>query len=228
MPTKRAVRGRVLASVVLTLDLWATIGRAGEAEQVAPGPGMLAMADDLITARLNAGGCETGYQVACSTFLQLQRSEIVFPDKHRHGSRVAYRWDILVPADFVYNSSGGHLRAGRLIVGSGDSVLSFLLDGETGYHVGRKVCFGPEGFGSWHSIEVQVVWDASRRKSLRDRTPGLIRVLCDGKEVMLRTGRPTIKAEERVQLALGLMGSLKLPPGDNAAVSFRRFGVEEN
>lgn len=223
-PAQFAVWGTCL----LVIACGAAAAQSEDYEQLMPAPGMLEMADGAITARLNPAGCETGYEGACSVALPLQRSEIVFPDAHQRGQSVTYRWDIMVPADFAYNATGGDLRAGRLIASTGASILGFMLESDNGYRVSGQSCFGPEGFGSWHSVEVNVVWDSTRRQSLSDRTPGQLRVSCDGQEILFRSGRPTIREDETARLALGLMGSVLLAEGDNVTVSFRDFSVEED
>jgi hypothetical protein len=139
---------------------------------------------------------------------------------------VIYSWEILIPKGFIYNASGAYLRAVRFLIGKEDSIFNFLLDGKIGYDVGRKVCFSPEGFGKWHAIQVHVVWDSTKKKGLRDKTPGELRVLCDGTEVLSHSGRPNIGDKDEVRIALGLAGSSKLADGDRTAVSFRNIKIE--
>ena len=100
------------------------------------------------------------------------------------------------------------------------------MDGKIGYDIGRNVCFGPDDFGTWHSIEVRVVWDSTKKKGLKDKTPGEIHVQCDGTEVLTRSGRPNIDTDDEIRIALGLVGPVKLADGDIVAVSFRNLKIE--
>lgn len=197
---------------------------AGDFEVFAPTEFSFEVTEAGISAELSQNGCSSGYEAACNVVLQ--RSEYVSTHSNKHGDKVIYSWEMLVPQGFTYNASGGYLRAGRLLDGSGESLFSFILDSEAGYTVSRKACFGPEGFGKWHAIEVKVVWDSTKRKNLKDKTPGDIRVICDGSEVLSRSGRPNIIADEEVWFALGLAGSLKLADGDNTEVLFRNVSIE--
>jgi len=198
--------------------------RADDFNIISPGKDSLRINAGEMQVHLNRDGCEAGFEIACSTVLQ--RSEYVSTRSHSHGDSIAYGWEIRVPEDFRYNASGGYLRAVRFINAKGESVLSFLIDTQNGYNVSRKTCFSPKGFGSWHRIEVFVTWDSTKKKGLKDKTPGELQVICDGTEILNRLGRPNIGAEEQVWMAVGLAGSLKLADGDNAAVTYRNISIE--
>ena len=71
-----------------------------------------------------------------------------------------------------------------------------------------------------------VVWASTHTQDIKDKTPGELRVICDGAEVLLRSGRPNISAEQEAWFALGLAGSLELADGDNAKVLFRNISIE--
>jgi hypothetical protein len=175
---------------------------------------------------LSQDGCAVGHEAACD--LVYQRSEYVWTQSHKHGDQVTYSWEMMVPSDFQYNTSGGYLRTARLHYGSGKTLFSFFLDMETGSTFGTKACFGPEEFGRWHAIEVRVAWDSTKKKSLKDSTPGELLVLCDGAEVYSQSGRPNISADEEVWFALGLHGALKLADGDKTEVLFRNVSIEKH
>jgi len=177
-----------------------------------------------VNARLAQNGCDTEHELACNALLQ--RSELVARQSHAHGDKVIYTWEIMVPTEFRYNASGGYLRAVRFTDTSGEGVLNFILDSSKGYTVGRNVCFGPGEFGTWHAIRLEVFWDSTRRQNLRDKTPGHLRVLCDGVEVLTRSGRPNIGAEEEVRFSVGLAGALRLAADDYVEARFRNVVVE--
>jgi hypothetical protein len=198
--------------------------QAVEFEAFSPTQTALVVTDGVIRTHLSPAGCDEGHELACSPVFQ--RSEFVSTESQSHGDKVIYSWDIMVPESFAYNASGGYLRAVRIINTSGESVFSFILDGDSGYSVGRKVCFSPESFGAWHTIQLHVAWDSTKRKGLKDETPGILRVFCDGVEVLSRSGRPNIGADEKVWFSFGLAGSLKLADGDNAEAIFRNVKIE--
>ena len=214
----------LLAAVFLAAHFSPAISQEENFETVSSGETSLKVVGGEIRAHLNPNGCAAGFEAACSPVLQ--RSEYISTKSHKHGDRVIYSWEILVPKDFTYNASGAYLRAVRFLIGTEESIFNFLLDGKIGYDVGRKVCFGPEGFGKWHAIQVRVVWDSTKKKGLRDKTPGELRVLCDGIEVLSYSGRPNIGDKDEVRIALGLAGSLKLADGDSTTVSFRNIKIE--
>jgi len=198
----RCVRNIFAPALVLAATVIPSAGQDHEFEIVAPADGALLVLDGEIEARLNSTGCDDDFESACSITNQLQRSEYVLTNPQKHGDKYTYKWEIFVPEDFVYNASGGYLRAGRFFDTSGESFFSFILDGSEGYHVSRKACFRPEDFGKWHSIEMRVAWDSTKKQGLNDKTPGELRVLCDSEEILTRSGRPNIGAEEQAWLAL--------------------------
>ena len=129
-----------------------------------------------------------------------------------------------MPKDLTINASDIHLYAGRFL--SGDKpALQFFVGHDYGYEISRKTCFGPEDFGEWHQVEVRVMWDSTKKKGLKDKTPGEIHVICDGQEIYSKMGRPNIKPHDTINLALGLEGALKLADGDNVSVSYRNIEV---
>ncbi|MDJ1014951.1 MAG: hypothetical protein QNJ35_00455, partial [Paracoccaceae bacterium] len=198
---------RTLAFLASALALCAANDALAQSFKVVePSEGFLSVDDDEITARLRHGACDPGYEDACTEKSQLQSSEYLPTLSHAHGDTVTYRWEILVPEDFAYETVSGDLRAGRLYNDSGEAIQYFLLDGDSGLTINRKVCFDPEGFGEWHSIEVLAVWDSTKKKGFKDKTPGSIRVSCDGSEVHASSGRPTVGEGQSVWLALGLRG----------------------
>ena len=214
----------LLASVIIAAHLSPAISQEENFETISSSEASLKVVGGEIHAYLNPTGCAAGFEAACSPVLQ--RSEYILTKPRKHGDRVIYSWEILVPKDFTYNASGAYLRAVRFLIGKEDSIFNFLLDGKIGYNVGRKVCFGPEGFGKWHAIQVRVVWDSTKKKGLRDKTPGELRVFCDGTEVLSHSGRPNVGDKDEVRIALGLAGSSKLADGDRTAVSFRNIKIE--
>jgi hypothetical protein len=217
-------RSTHLAALVAFSLCWPLKSQSLDFDAHAPDSSSLEATEGVIRTRLNKNGCSVGYEDACS--IVLQRSEFVSRASHKHGDKVTYRWELMVPDDFTYNAFGGYLRAVRFLNGSGESIFSFILDRESGYTVSRKTCFGPEGFGEWHRVAMQVSWDSTSKKSLKDKTPGELRVICDGVEVLSRSGRPNIGDDETARLTIGLAGSLKLADGDNAEVHFRNVAIE--
>ena len=152
------------AALCVALVMCPIAVHSGELEEIAPGAGMLTSENDVLHARLNPSGCDAGFETACSDYWSFQRSEFVFSDTHKHGDSVTYRWELLVPIDFAYEASGSPLRAARLYAKPEGAILGFQLDNIDGYHVSNKICFGPEGFGQWHVIEVHAVWDSTKKK----------------------------------------------------------------
>ena len=220
----RMIGKALLATVAIAALVCPAIGQEQKFEAVTSSETSLKVAGEEFRARLNQNGCAPGFEAACSAVLQ--RSEYISTISHRSGDSVIYSWEIKVPKDFRYAAPGAYLRAARFLIGHEDSIFNFLLDSHIGYDAGRNVCFGPDGFGEWHSIQVRVVWDSTKKKSLKDKTPGELRVLCDGDEILSSSGRPNIGENDEVRIALGLAGAVKLSAGDNAAVSFRNVSIE--
>lgn len=177
----------------------------------------------VLTFELRDGDCISPANTACDK--AFQRMEFVSRDAHRHGDRVRYRWEVFVPEDFAYESPAGHLKAGRLFHEDG-STIYFLLDPKNGYDIDRATCFGPDAFGTWHTIEISVLFDSTRKRSIKDRTPGEIHVTCDGVEVLKREGRPNIPEGAAVHLGIGLHGGRNLGDADNVRVQYRNVAIE--
>lgn len=198
---------------------------AEDFEIIKPTESSFEVTETEIRVELSQNGCAVGYEAACSKDF-FQRSEYVSTHSHKHGDRVIYSWEMFVPEDFSYNAIGHFLRAVRFLDGAGQSIFNFHLNTEFGYTVGQNTCIGLEGFGEWHLVQVHANWDSTKKKNIKDRTPGEIRVECDGVEVLSRSGRPNIGVEEEVWLALGLIGSTPLADGDNTKVLFRNVSIE--
>lgn len=212
-----------ILTAALTVMTTATASHAKDFRIIAPNETALEVVDGLVTARLSDGGCMTGFENACSA--TRQQAEYQTSAGHGHGDRIAYRWEIKVTEDMKFNASDKHLYATRFVTGENKPVMQFYLGNDYGYEVNRKTCFGPEEFGKWHTVEVRVMWDATKKKGLKDTTPGEVHVICDDSEVFAKSGRPNIKSEDEVHLALGLEGALKLAEGDNVSVSFRNIEI---
>jgi hypothetical protein len=224
MLTCKLVQRSVLAAVMLVACISPVVSQEKSFETISPSETSLKVEAGEIQVYLDPKGCTPGFEAACSPVLQ--RSEYISTTSHKHGDRVTYSWEILVPKSFTYKATSAYLRAGRFVIGDQESIFNFLLDGEIGYEVDRNVCFGPEGFGKWHAIEVRVVWDATQKKTLSEKTPGKLRVVCDGVEVLSHAGRPTIGAKDEVRIALGLAGSASSANDDRTHVSIRNIKIE--
>jgi|GEM_PF-6546390 len=211
-----------LLATIMPAVMTTNAAKAEDFRIVAPTEAAMSVADGVVTARLNAGGCDAGFEPACTPMRQ--RAEYQSPGGHGHGDRVLYRWEVNVPRDNVLNAVDNHLYAVRFLAGE-SAVLQFIVGNDYGYEVNRKTCFGPEGFGEWHQVEVRVAWDSTRRKGLKDVTPGEIHISCDGVEVFSKSGRPNIKADDVVTIAFGLEGALKLAEGDKVSVSYRNIEI---
>ena len=70
-----------------------------------------------------------------------------------------------------------------------------------------------------------MAWDATKRKGLKDKTPGAIQIICNGKEIFAKSGKPNIKPADKISLALGPEGALRLAEGDDVSVSFRNIEI---
>jgi hypothetical protein len=220
----RLVQRFVLAAVILAAYLSPAVSQEESFETISSNETSLKVEGGEIQVYLDPKGCAPGFEVACSPVIQ--RSEYISTTSHKHGDRVIYSWQILVPESFTYKATSAYLRAGRFLVGEQESIFNFLLDREIGYDVDRIVCFGPEGFGKWHSIEVRVVWDATKKKTLSEKTPGELHVVCDGVEVLSHFGRPNIGTNDEVRIALGLAGSAKSADDDRTHISIRNIKIE--
>lgn len=217
-----ALRNTMFPVVFLPAAMAAGIGLANNFQIIGPNETAMDIQDGVVTARLSNDGCAAGFETACTP--TRQRAEYQLTEGHTHGDKVAYRWEVNVPKDLRINAADFHLYAGRFL--SGDKpALQFFVGHDYGYEISRKTCFGPEGFGEWHQVEVRIMWDSTKKKGLKDKTPGEIHVICDGKEVYSKTGRPNIKPDDTINLVLGLEGALKLADGDNVSVSYRNIEV---
>ncbi|KIN69836.1 Polysacc lyase domain containing protein [Sulfitobacter noctilucicola] len=153
-----------------------------------------------------------------------QRSEMKTTKKVRHGARRIYSWDILVPTDFRSTASDDHLIVGQFHSGFAPS-STFSLSQDTGYFVNGRTCFGPEEFGEWHSVVVRVFWHSQRKKNLKDKTPSVFEVWCDGELIWDRSGRPNIAKGDGVSFKYGLYHAMDFPEGDNVTVQFKNVTV---
>ena len=212
----------IFVATALTVALTATASLANGFEIVAPSETSVQVQDGIVTTELSAVGCASGFETACTA--TRQRAEYQSTASHGHGDRMFYRWEVNVPRDNVLNAADNHLYATRFLAGD-KSVLQFIVGNDYGYEVNRKTCFGPESFGEWHQVEVRVMWDSTKKKGLKDKTPGEIHISCDGSEIFSRTGRPNIKVDDVVSIALGLEGALMLADGDKVSVSYRNIEV---
>ncbi|MDA5095766.1 hypothetical protein O2N63_16875 [Aliiroseovarius sp. KMU-50] len=213
---------RAFVAAALPACLAVSGAHANEFQIFAPDEASLTVSDGVVTAQLSSDGCAPGFETACSA--TRQRTEYQSSSAHRHGDRIAYRWEVNVPSDNILNAVDNHLYAVRFLAGE-TPVLQFIVGNEYGYEVNRKTCFGPDTFGEWHSVEVRVMWDSTKKKSLKDKTPGEIHIICDGNEVFSKTGRPNIKEGDMVNFSLGLEGALKLADGDKVSVSYRNIEI---
>jgi hypothetical protein len=204
-----------------------TLALAEDFEVITPTKSSLEVIENEIRVELSHYGCSDGHEIACKNTNMTQRSEYVSTHSYRHGDRVNYSFEIYVDPDFTYNALGKYLRAVRFLNSSDHSIFNFTLGTESGYTANLKTCFGLEGFGEWHLVEVHVNWDSTRKKNIKHKTPGELRVICDGVEVLSRSGRPNIGVEEEVRLALGMYGALDLADGDNVKIRIRNVKAEK-
>ncbi|MCR9148875.1 MAG: polysaccharide lyase [Rhodobacteraceae bacterium] len=143
----------------------------------------------------------------------------------RAGDRRLYEWEILIPDDFGYSGTGTRLIAGQFHTGT-DMQSGFHLDNE-GYTFRGRNCVSAEDFGDWHSISVQIHYDSTPRQSLRDQTPGVLVVECDGEVILDAAGRPNLAEGGEIHFRFGLFGAMEFPETDNVSVSFRNVRVSD-
>jgi hypothetical protein len=174
------------------------------------------------TARISPANCSEPRPYCARA---RNRIEYVETSAAREGDRRFYEWEIFIPADFSYNASGARLIAGQLHTGS-DMQSGFHLDNE-GYTFRGRACISADDFGDWHSVSVRIHYDATPRQSLRDQTPGVLVVECDGEEILNATGRPNLAEGGEIRFRYGLFGARDIPDTDNASVSFRNVRVSE-
>ncbi|UUV06566.1 hypothetical protein [Ruegeria sp. YS9] len=143
----------------------------------------------------------------------------------RAGDRRLYEWEILIPEDFSYNALNARLTAGQFETGT-DMLYGFELNND-GYTFRAKDCISAEDFGEWHKVSVRIQYDSTPRKSLKDQTPGVFVVECNGEVISDSTGRPNITEGGEVQFRYGLFGAKDIPATDNVSVSFRNVRVSD-
>lgn len=146
-------------------------------------------------------------------------------DAASEGDMKIYSWEILIPKNFSYSATGGHLIAGQFHTGS-DLLFSFAL-GNDGYTVRSKQCVTPTEFGKWNTIVVRYKFDATKKKSFKDKTPGVLTVECNGVEVVNASGRPNLSKGSKVYFKYGLYGALNFPENDIVSVKYRNVRIEE-
>lgn len=108
------------------------------------------------------------------------------------GDRRLYEWEIFIPKDFSYNATNARLTVGQFETGT-DMLAGFELNND-GYTFRTRDCVSAEEFGDWHKVSVRTQYDSTPRKSLKDRTPGVFVVECDGEVLVDSTGRPNLIA----------------------------------
>ena len=118
------------------------------------------------------------------------RSQIHGPDV-RSGSTVEYAFDILVPADFTYRESLPYRPRGSIEVagwqhtrGIKNHLYEMHLTSLRGVTFEDRVCFGPNRFGVWNEVRVQIRWTLENS--------GILQVLCNGTPVYVRQGQTLI------------------------------------
>lgn len=141
------------------------------------------------------------------------------------GDRRLYEWEIFIPEDFSYNASNARLTVGQFETGT-DMLYGFELN-NGGYTFRARDCIAAEDFGDWHSVSVRIQYDSTPRKSLRDKTPGVFVVECDGEIITDTTGRPNLAEGGEIQFRYGLFGAMNIPDTDNVSVSFRNVRISE-
>lgn len=156
---------------------------------------------------------------------QRNRIEYFETSTARAGDRRLYEWEILIPEDFSYNGFSSQLIAGQLHTGA-DIQSAFLLDND-GYTFRTRDCISAEDFGSWHNVSVRIQYDSTPRKSLKDKTPGVFVVECDGEVLVDASGRPNLAKGGEIHFRYGLFGAMNFPETDNVSVSFRNVRISE-
>ncbi|MGI3183661.1 hypothetical protein [Nioella aestuarii] len=139
------------------------------------------------------------------------------------GDRRLYEWDIFIPEDFSYSATNARLTVGQLETGT-DMLYGFELNND-GYTFRAQTCIPAEEFGEWHSISVRIQYDSTPRQSLRDRTPGVLVVECDGEVIVDGSGRPNLAEGSEIQFRYGLFGGMNIAETDNVSVSFRNVRI---
>lgn len=141
------------------------------------------------------------------------------------GDRRLYEWEIFIPEDFSYNATNARLTVGQFETGS-DMLYGFELN-NMGYTFRARDCISAEDFGEWHRISVRIQYDSTPRKSLKDKTPGVFVVECDGNIIADTSGRPNLAEGGQIQFRYGLFGAMNIPDTDNVSVSFRNVRISD-
>ncbi|QGX97473.1 hypothetical protein EI983_03935 [Roseovarius faecimaris] len=141
------------------------------------------------------------------------------------GDRRLYEWEIFIPEDFSYSAMGARLTAVQFETGT-DMLYGFELNNDALTFRSRD-CIPAEEFGQWHSISVRIQYDSTPRKSLKDQTPGVFVVECNGAVVADSSGRPNLAEGGKIQFRYGLFGAMDISDTDNVAVSYRNVRVSE-
>jgi hypothetical protein len=141
------------------------------------------------------------------------------------GDRRLYEWEIFIPEDFSYNALNARLTVGQFETGA-DMLYGFELNNE-GYTFRARDCISADDFGEWHRVSVRIQYDSTPRKSLKDKTPGVFVVECDGNVIADTSGRPNLAEGGEIQFRYGLFGAKNIPDTDNVSVSFRNVRISE-
>ncbi|WP_306047609.1 hypothetical protein [Nioella sp. MMSF_3534] len=139
------------------------------------------------------------------------------------GDRRLYEWEIFIPEDFSYSATNARLTVGQLETGT-DMLYGFELN-NGGYTFRAQTCIPVEEFGEWHSVAVRIQYDSTPRQSLRDQTPGVLVVECDGEVIVDGSGRPNLAEGSEIQFRYGLFGGMNIADTDNVSVSFRNVRI---
>lgn len=120
------------------------------------------------------------------------RSRMAYTRYAKLGDSLQYEFEIFVPADLQYG--GGPNRRSLLEVAEWQRINTIKnhihqmhLDTRRGLTFDDAVCFRPAEFGRWNKVIVQVKW------SMAD--DGIIRVVCNDKTVVARSGRTAIPSD---------------------------------
>ncbi|WP_316299790.1 hypothetical protein [Aliisedimentitalea sp. MJ-SS2] len=141
------------------------------------------------------------------------------------GDRRLYEWEIFVPEDFSYSALNERLTAVQFKTVT-DMLYGFELNND-GYTFRARDCISADGFGDWHKVSVRIHYDSTPRKSLKDKTPGVFVVECDGKVIADTSGRPNLAEGGEIQFRYGLFGAKNIPDADNVSVSYRNVRISE-
>lgn len=154
---------------------------------------------------------------------QRNRIEYFETTTSRAGDRRLYEWEIFIPEDFSYSATNARLTAGQFETGA-DMLYGFELNND-GYTFRAQTCIPSDEFGEWHSISVRIQYDSTPRQSLRDETPGVLVIECDGEVLIDGSGRPNLAEGGEIQFRYGLFGGMNIAETDNVSVSFRNVTI---